>query len=331
MPLSLDEKVLTHLPPAVDKVVRRPQHQVVLGGWHAAEDRGKTQARVMHGDRRGVESNDDGGRAVRDPAADPRSDLGSARVSAGVQSTGLRPCHFAEGRGCAVPPKTVLATAVTAFATAINLNRVSSDRANDPKGRFTGPKKKKIKLVAGENPIEPSKSNEERWAKIAEKIIPLTTQSSAEAQMRLSAWKKMEGGESSAVDGKWSKWSSHVSCGCKKSRCLRQYCVCFRAEKQCSAECVCVDCHNDGNHEENLLAAKKEMKVSVRRAGFQGCRCKNSGCVKKYCECYSQGSACSAECLCIDCMNRASGEDGLGVQHHRGTEWARVRGYKGRW
>ena len=33
-------------------------------------------------------------------------------------------------------------------------------------------------------------------------------------------------------------------CTCKKSRCLKRYCDCFRAGIKCVAECKCIDCQN---------------------------------------------------------------------------------------
>ena len=33
-------------------------------------------------------------------------------------------------------------------------------------------------------------------------------------------------------------------CTCKKSRCLKRYCDCFRAGIKCVAECKCLDCQN---------------------------------------------------------------------------------------
>ena len=35
-----------------------------------------------------------------------------------------------------------------------------------------------------------------------------------------------------------------------------------------------------------------------------GCNCKNSFCLKKYCECYQIGMKCSLNCKCLDCKNR---------------------------
>jgi len=34
------------------------------------------------------------------------------------------------------------------------------------------------------------------------------------------------------------------SCHCKKSRCLKKYCVCFEAGVSCTSQCRCTDCQN---------------------------------------------------------------------------------------
>jgi len=113
-------------------------------------------------------------------------------------------------------------------------------------------------------------------------------------------------------------------CRCGRTKCLKQYCQCFRNDVRCSEDCVCDDCHNDGRHEEkridairrirmnNPLAFKgtdleiEDQEVRTPRGTLKvirGCRCKRSKCRKKYCECYGAGLACSTNCVCKDCQN----------------------------
>eukprot|EP00960_Hanusia_phi_P056833 763381-Hanusia_phi.AAC.5 len=51
-------------------------------------------------------------------------------------------------------------------------------------------------------------------------------------------------------------------CKCKKSKCVRQYCVCFRAALLCDG-CDCVDCYNDGQHEQ--VRWRKRRRSSDQR------------------------------------------------------------------
>lgn len=84
-------------------------------------------------------------------------------------------------------------------------------------------------------------------------------------------------------------------CRCAKSHCLMLYCSCFRSIKTCGASCTCTACKNDGKHKQDFLNA-----VKLRS---NGCRCKNSNCVKKYCECFRKNSLCTVACACEHCFN----------------------------
>jgi hypothetical protein len=121
----------------------------------------------------------------------------------------------------------------------------------------------------------------------------------------------------------------NIHCNCKNTKCIKLYCECFRNQIFCGNQCKCVCCNNDAQHmpertrsmneivKKNPLAftASADKVVPVARKtlgdiaqsqaplGFQGCNCKKSRCLKKYCECYSNGLGCSPSCKCVECSN----------------------------
>ena len=87
-------------------------------------------------------------------------------------------------------------------------------------------------------------------------------------------------------------------CKCRKSRCLKLYCDCFQAGNNCKASCGCAECLNTVEHSGKdgirthaviaaLLRRPDAFEKRVREFG-NGCGCKNSGCLKKYCECFRE-------------------------------------------
>ena len=60
---------------------------------------------------------------------------------------------------------------------------------------------------------------------------------------------------------------------------------------------------------------KKLQKIAeMTRSGKGGkelkCNCKNSHCLKNYCECHNAGRMCSDSCNCIQCDNKIDSERG---------------------
>ncbi|CAD8159795.1 unnamed protein product [Paramecium octaurelia] len=104
-------------------------------------------------------------------------------------------------------------------------------------------------------------------------------------------------------------------CNCSQSNCLKRYCACFHSGRMCLDECQCKDCKNCTEFSElrdeaiNHVYKKchRDKKVPVNELlSLQisyGCKCKTTGCQKKYCECFKRGQICGEQCSCEDCLN----------------------------
>jgi hypothetical protein len=54
-----------------------------------------------------------------------------------------------------------------------------------------------------------------------------------------------------------------VTCNCKKTRCLKLYCDCFRFEFYCDSDCNCsFDCANTEKHEHERTAARQVCNIT---------------------------------------------------------------------
>ncbi|KAK8797429.1 hypothetical protein WA158_004637 [Blastocystis sp. Blastoise] len=110
-----------------------------------------------------------------------------------------------------------------------------------------------------------------------------------------------------------------TGCNCKKSKCLKLYCLCFSRNIFCNPACRCVGCHNNPAYtkeRDKVISSivKKDpyaFKTALNSEGVSvtprqtGCKCRRTECVKKYCECYSSGVPCTSLCMCQDCKNCA--------------------------
>ena len=89
---------------------------------------------------------------------------------------------------------------------------------------------------------------------------------------------------------------SIVQCKCSKSMCIKHYCDCFAKGVKCGELCSCTECKN---RDEKPMPSSQKKK----RKNGNGCHCKKSNCLKKYCECYLANKKCLPDCGCTNCEN----------------------------
>ena len=103
-------------------------------------------------------------------------------------------------------------------------------------------------------------------------------------------------------------------CTCKNSNCLKFYCECFASGRFCD-NCSCKNCRNTRENKE-LRQEKYDIIISRNPKAIQKinstkrswtCKCINSNCSKKYCDCYHNGRFCTSKCKCINCLNKNIG------------------------
>lgn len=122
-----------------------------------------------------------------------------------------------------------------------------------------------------------------------------------------------------------------TKCKCKKSKCLKLYCECFKARGYCGDDCSCEGCSNKPGCDDDIenardiiltrnpqaFADKIAETVVPSQGGLmtsgihhtKGCNCKKSKCQKKYCECFQAGVPCGDHCKCNGCANTAHHHD----------------------
>ena len=97
-----------------------------------------------------------------------------------------------------------------------------------------------------------------------------------------------------------------VSCLCKRTRCNKLYCICFKNGLGCTESCQCTNCTNTGGRESiKHRDFKKKILVNSQTEGRgQSCNCRRSFCQTKYCRCKGSSRGCSDLCTCISCKNK---------------------------
>jgi hypothetical protein len=67
---------------------------------------------------------------------------------------------------------------------------------------------------------------------------------------------------------------------------------------------------NQSNNHEQFVCKKMSMDIddditnsNGTNKKYMGCNCKNSGCLKRYCECFSRMKYCDTNCQCKNCLN----------------------------
>ena len=104
----------------------------------------------------------------------------------------------------------------------------------------------------------------------------------------------------------------------------------------CEGKCICVECKNtlaesrEGGVRylriQELLAKRSDAFDVREKKTDEGCRCKKSNCLKKYCVCFREGKKCEGNtCRCNDCKNtdrQAEDSDGseMVIEEESGEE-----------
>ena len=120
-------------------------------------------------------------------------------------------------------------------------------------------------------------------------------------------------------------------CTCKNSNCLKFYCECFANGKFCD-NCICVNCKNTQEFKElrlekyNLILSRNPkaiQKINSTKRSWT-CKCKNSNCSKKYCDCFQNKRFCTSKCKCINCFNK----NNISKNNNNERKIKRIRGIK---
>lgn len=98
----------------------------------------------------------------------------------------------------------------------------------------------------------------------------------------------------------YTEFNSGYKCSCTKTQCNRYYCECYAQGRYC-VDCNCKNCLN--LPPSNACTNKRPGHSEPKKKELVTCTCTRSGCNKKYCECFKNGSKCSSACRCVGCEN----------------------------
>ena len=102
----------------------------------------------------------------------------------------------------------------------------------------------------------------------------------------------------------------NLTCKCKRIKCIKLYCECFRSNLQCNKDCLCFNCKNI--KKKLSIEIQEEVKSVVINNKIENikknkikiiCKCNKSNCSNNYCPCFSKNMKCNLECNCKDCKN----------------------------